>query len=461
MKNQSVQLRDSAPMRWLMLLLVALTMFAAYVASDIFSPLQTMLERHNQWNPSEYGWFAGSYSIFNVFLGMLIFGGIILDRKGIRFSGILSSILMVIGIGIKYWAVTDQSLLGNSMMFLGDEYKMQVVWAVVGFGIFGVGAEVAGITVSKSIVKWFKGKELALAMGMQLSLARLGSAAALAFSPMIASRYGNVSTPVLFGFVLLILGLLSFIIYSVYDKKLDVQIKADETEPEEPFNMKDLKAVLNNKGFWLIAILCVVFYSAVFPFLKYAAGLMEFKFGVDPKLSGLIPSMLPFGAIVLTPLFGRIYDKIGHGADLMIGGSFLLVSVHILFAMPFIDQWWMAIILMILLGIAFSMVPSAMWPSLAKIMPERQLGTTYALTFYIQNIGLMLVPIMVGNVLNKYSIVGTIVKDGVTVNQYDYTLTMSIFAAICSLAIVVSLLLKFMDKKMGYGLQYANMEKKK
>ncbi len=461
MKNPSVQLRDSAPMRWLMLLLVALTMFAAYVASDIFSPLQTMLERHNQWNPSEYGWFAGSYSIFNVFLGMLIFGGIILDKKGIRFSGIMSCILMVIGIAIKYWAVTDDSLLGNSMMFLGSEYKMQVVWAVVGFGIFGVGAEVAGITVSKSIVKWFKGKELALAMGMQLSLARLGSAAALAFSPMIATRYSNVSAPVLFGLVLLILGTLAFAVYSIYDKKLDTQIKADELEPEESFNVKDLKAVLNNKGFWLIAILCVVFYSAVFPFLKYAAGLMEFKFGVDPQLSGLIPSMLPFGAIVLTPLFGRIYDKIGHGADLMIAGSVLLVSVHVLFAMPFIDQWWMAIILMILLGIAFSMVPSAMWPSLAKIMPERQLGTTYALTFYIQNIGLMLVPILIGNVLNKYSIVGTIVKDGMEVNQYDYTLTMSIFAAICSLAIVVSLVLKFIDKKMGYGLQFANMEKKK
>jgi nitrate/nitrite transporter NarK len=329
MKNPSVQLRDSAPMRWLMLLLVALTMFAAYVASDIFSPLQAMLERHNQWNPSEYGWFAGSYSIFNVFLGMLIFGGIILDKKGIRFSGIMSCILMVIGIAIKYWAVTDDSLLGNSMMFLGSEYKMQVVWAVVGFGIFGVGAEVAGITVSKSIVKWFKGKELALAMGMQLSLARLGSAAALAFSPMIATRYSNVSAPVLFGLVLLVLGTLAFAVYSIYDKKLDTQIKADELEPEESFNVKDLKAVLNNKGFWLIAILCVVFYSAVFPFLKYAAGLMEFKFGVDPQLSGLIPSMLPFGAIVLTPLFGRIYDKIGHGADLMIAGSVLLVSVHV------------------------------------------------------------------------------------------------------------------------------------
>ncbi len=174
MKNPKLQLRDSATTRWLMLLLVAITMFAAYVASDVFSPLQTMLERHNQWNPSEYGWFSGSYSIFNVFLGMLIFGGVILDKKGIRFSGILSSLLMIGGIAIKYWAVSNSSLLETSMTFFGDQYKMQVVWAVVGFGIFGVGAEVAGITVSKAIVKWFKGREMALAMGMQLSLARLG-----------------------------------------------------------------------------------------------------------------------------------------------------------------------------------------------------------------------------------------------------------------------------------------------
>ncbi len=458
MKTKTAQLRDSSSTRWFMLLLVALTMFAAYVASDVFSPLQTLLEKHNLWNPTEYGWFSGSYSIFNVFLGMLIFGGLILDKKGIRFSGILSSALMVIGIAIKYWAISNDALLETSMSFLGDEYKMQVVWAVVGFGIFGVGAEVAGITVSKAIVKWFKGKELALAMGMQLSLARLGSAAALALSPMIAVKFSSVSTPVLFGLVLLVLGGLSFVIYSIYDKKLDKQIKAEETEPEESFNMKDVKDILSNKGFWLIAILCVVFYSAVFPFLKYAAGLMQYKFGVDAELSGLIPSMLPFGAIILTPLFGRIYDKIGHGADLMIGGSILLVSVHILFAMPFITQWWIAIILMILLGIAFSMVPSAMWPSLAKIMPERQLGTTYALTFYIQNIGLMIVPILIGSVLKNYCVVETI-ENGVAVNTYDYTLPMSIFAGICSLAIVVALLLKRVDKKMGYGLQLPNIKK--
>ena len=459
MKKPSSQLRDSATMRWLMLLLVSLTMFAAYVASDVFSPLQTMLKDNNLWNASEYGLFSGSYSIFNVFLGMLIFGGLILDKKGIRFSGTLSCLLMIGGIAIKYWAVSNSALIDSSMMFLGSEYKMQVVWAVVGFGIFGVGAEVAGITVSKTVVKWFKGKELALAMGMQLSLARLGSAAALAFSPMIAKSFGNVSTPVLCGLGLLVLGGLSFLLYTIYDKRLDKQIKADELEPEESFNIADVKAVLNNKGFWLIAILCVVFYSAVFPFLKFAAGLMEYKFGVSRELSGLIPSMLPFGAIVLTPLFGIIYDKIGRGADLMIGGAVLLTSVHVMFALPFINQWWMAIILMILLGIAFSMVPSAMWPSLAKIMPERQLGTTYALTFYIQNIGLMVVPILVGNILNTQAIANESAVGGVA--SYDYTLTMTIFAGICSIAIIVAIILKRIDKKMGYGLQHANMEKSK
>lgn len=459
MKKPSVQLRDSATTRWLMLLLISLTMFAAYVASDIFSPLQTMLKDHNLWNAAEYGLFSGSYSIFNVFLGMLIFGGLILDKKGIRFSGILSCLLMIVGIAIKYWAITNPSLMDSSMRFFGSEYKMQVVWAVIGFGTFGVGAEVAGITVSKSVVKWFKGKELALAMGMQLSLARLGSAAALAFAPMIATKYSSVSTPVLFGLVLLLIGGISFLIYTIYDRKLDVEIKADELEPEESFNAKDVKAVLNNKGFWLIAILCVVFYSAVFPFLKYAAGLMEYKFGVSRELSGLIPSMLPFGAIILTPLFGIIYDKIGRGADLMIGGAVLLTLVHVMFALPFINQWWMAIILMILLGIAFSMVPSAMWPSLAKIMPERQLGTTYALTFYIQNIGLMIVPMFVGNLLNKQAIANDLVSETAVV--YDYTVPMIFFAGMCSIAIIVALILKRTDKKMGYNLQFANIEKEK
>ena len=430
-------------------------MFAAYLASDIFSPLKTMLEQHNQWTSTEYGWFSSSYSLFNVFLGLLILGGIMLDRMGIRFSGITSCLFMVVGLVIKYWAISSPELIHAASIF---GLKAQVVWVVVGFGIFGVGAEVAGITVSKSIVKWFKGKELALAMGMQLSIARMGSAAALIFSPMIAAKYQSVSPSVFFGLALMIAGSLAFMVYAFYDKKLDTQMKL-EIEAEESFNMKDVKSILTNKGFWLIALLCVVFYSAAFPFIKYATDLMVNKFSVDPKLAGTIPGMLPFGAIILTPLFGRIYDKIGHGADLMIIGSFMIVIIHTLFAMPFINHWIAAVILMILLGVAFSMVPSAMWPSLAKIMPERQLGTTYALTFFIQNIGLWGMPVIIGYVLDKYCIIGTHVLNGIEVNKYNYTLPMMIFAGMCSFAILLAFMVKIEDKKKGYGLQLPNIKK--
>lgn len=459
--NTTTMLKDSAAIRWMALLLVALTMFAAYVASDIFSPLKTLLEEENLWNSTEYGWFSSSYSLFNVFLGMLIFGGLILDRKGVRFSGLLSCGLMVIGIAIKYWALTTNMYSPNdTIMFLGDPIKMQVFWVVVGFGIFGVGAEVAGITVSKIIVKWFTGKELALAMGLQLSLARLGSAGALAFSPMIAKCFSSVSSSVLVALFLLVLGGLCFVIYCIYDRKLDKQIAAESTEVEESFNIKDVKAIVTNPGFWLIALLCLMFYSAVFPFLKYASDLMVNKFSVDPELAGIIPSMLPFGCIILTPLFGRIYDKIGHGADLMIAGAVIITCVHCLFAAPFVTQWWVAVILMIFLGIGFAMVPAAMWPSLAKIMPQRQFGTTMALTFYIQNIGLWGMPLLIGKVLDKYCLNDGYVKGAVDgVSKYDYTIPMLIFVAICGIAVFIAIGIKALDKKKKYGLQIANMKK--
>ena len=459
MKEKVTLLRDNKGLRWAMLLMVALTMFAVYVVSDIFSPLKPMLEAQNSWNSLEYGLFSSSYSIFNVFLGMLIFGGILLDKKGIRFTGLFSCGLMIIGIAIKYWAVSNPDLINNVVTIFGTQYKLQVIYAVLGYATFGVGAEVVGISVSKAIVKWFKGKELALAMGMQLSLARLGSAGAIAFSPMIARATGNVSTPVLVGLCLLILGGLCFIIYTLYDKKLDKQIAEENIQEESSFSAKDVGAILKNPGFWHIALLCVLFYSAVFPFLKYATDLMVNKFSVDPELAGFIPSMLPFGAIILTPLFGSIYDKIGKGANLMIIGAVLITIVHVLFAAPFVHEWWMAVILMIFLGIGFSLVPSAMWPSLAKIMPEKQYGTAIALVFFVQNIGLMVVPMLIGWVLNKYCIIGTRVIDETTVNSYDYTLPMSIFAIVCCSSILVALSLKRLNKRKGYGLQEANIKK--
>ena len=457
MKEKVTLLRDNKGLRWAMLLMVALTMFAVYVVSDIFSPLKTLLESQNGWTSSEYGWFQGSYALFNVVLGMLIFGGIILDKKGIRFTGILACSLMVIGIAFKYWAISTPSLLETSISIFGMEFKMQVVWAIVGWATFGVGAEVIGISVSKAIVKWFKGKELAMAMGLQLSLARMGAGAAFILSPMLAKS--GISTPVLIGLSLLVLGTLCFIVYSVYDKKLDKQIAEEKTQEESSFSLKDVKAILKNPGFWHIAIMCVLFYSAVFPFLKFATDLMINKFSVEPKLAGMIPSMLPFGCIILTPLFGGIYDKVGKGVNLMILGSVLITTVHVLFAAPFVNAVWIAILLMVVLGIGFSLVPSAMWPSLAKIMPEKQYGTAIALVFFVQNIGLFLVPIVIGWVLDKYCITGTRMVDGLTANSYNYTLPMSIFAIVCSCSILVALSLQRLNKKKGYGLQEANIKK--
>ena len=458
-QKAQILLRDQKGLRWLMLLLVALTMFAVYVVSDVFSPLKSMLEAQNEWNSMEYGLFSSAYSFLNVFLGMLILGGILLDKKGIRFTGLLSCILMVAGIAFKYWAVSNPELIKSTIHLFGAEYKKQVVFAVLGYAVFGVGAEVAGISVSKAIVKWFKGKELALAMGLQLSLARLGSAGALAVAPMIAGATGRVSTPVLVGLFLLVLGGLCFAVYALYDKKLDKQIAAEPKEEESSFSLKDVGAILKNPGFWHIALLCVLFYSAVFPFMKYATDLMVNKFSVDPKLAGLIPSMLPFGAIILTPLFGSIYDKVGKGANLMLLGATLITTVHVLFAAPFVHEWWMAVILMIVLGIGFSLVPSAMWPSLAKIMPEKQYGTAIALTFFVQNIGLWGVPLLIGWVLDKYCITGTRVIDSLTINSYDYTLPMTLFAIVCGSSILVALSLKRLNKKKNYGLQEANIKK--
>jgi len=445
--KKAAMLNDSTATRWTMLILVALLMFGVYFVSDVLSPLKTMLERDLFWDSKDFGLFSGSYSLFNVALFMLIFGGLMLDKMGIRFSGITSGIVMIVGIGIKYWAMTNDALVGQAIFGM----KAQVVYMVLGFGIFGVGAEVAGITVSKTIAKWFNGKEMALAMGMQLAIARLGSALALSVSPIIAESYGKVSTPVLFGLALLLIGFISFIVYTFFDKKFDKQISDASDEKEESFKLSDVKVILNNKGFWLIAFLCLVFYSAVFPFLKFASDLMVNQFSVEPKLAGLIPSVLPFGCILLTPLFGTLYDRRGHGADLMIIGSIMLTAVHILFATPFTTNWVVAIILMVILGIAFALVPSAMWPSVVKIIPSKQLGTAYSLIFYIQNIGLLLVPIGIGYVLDTFC------KNETGVGaEYDYTIPMVIFASVSSISIVLAFLLKREDKIKGYGLQVRN-----
>lgn len=233
------------------------------------------------------------------------------------------------------------------------------------------------------------------------------------------------------------------------DKKEDVAAEASASEPEEGFKFSDLGLLFGNKGFWYITFLCLAFYAGVFPFLKFATKLMVFKYGVADNVAGLIPAMLPFGTIILTPLFGGIYDKHGKGATLMIIGSILLTVVHVIFALP-LNNWLLAIAVMIVLGVAFGLVPSAMWPSVPKIIPMKLLGTAYALIFYIQNIGLSMVPMWIGSVNEKNTDAQGVI---------DYTESMTIFASFGVCAIIISLLLFLEDKKKGYGLELPNVKK--
>lgn len=452
------RLNDSAAMRWTALVIVSLTMAMAYFFTDVVSPLSTMLKDSSGmgWTSDEYGFFSGSYSLINIFLLMLFFGGIILDRCGIRFTGLFATSLMFIGAAVKFYAiafVAPTIMIDVPFTLFGmipTPIKAQVLMASLGFAVFGMGCEIAGITASKIITKWFTGHELALAMGFQVALARLGTAAALALSPLIAKNF-SLPAPILFGAVLLLIGLVAYAAYCVMDLRLDRSIVLDERADgdDDKFQLADLGAIFTNAGFWLIAFLCLLFYAGVFPFLKFASDLMVNKYGVSVELAGLIPSILPFGTILLTPLFGTVYDKIGHGATLMVIGSLMLTLCHVLFALPVLNYIWFAILVMVLLGIAFSLVPSAMWPSVPKLIPMRQLGSAYAIIFFIQNIGLMLVPMIMGKIIGTYT-----AADG----SVDYTVPMWIFAAFGVAAVALSLMLLLLDGRRHYGLEQPNVK---
>ena len=502
--TQKIQkrLNDSKAARWTALIIVSFTMMMAYFFTDVMGPLEAPLTTKGKlvyfedgtylaadslmklcpsiatedeitvgntyttecvaengdtestsmtvsstinglgWSSGNYGIFSGAYGYINVFLLMLFFGGIILDKMGVRFTGIMSTGLMFLGAAIKWYAVDNT--FGGELFGL----PTQVVVACLGFAIYGMGAEIAGITVTKVIAKWFNGHEMALAMGLQVALARVGTACALFFALPIAQGAGSISAPVMFGASALCIGLISYIVYCVMDKKLDKSIagEAIAADSEEQFKFSDLKVIFCNQGFWLITFLCLIFYSAVFPFLKFATNLMIIKYNVSPDVAGMIPGLLPFGTILLTPLFGSLYDKMGKGATLMLIGSALLTIVHVLFALPIMNIWWFAVIVMIMLGIAFSLVPSAMWPSVPKIIPMKQLGSAYAIIFYIQNIGLSMVPVLIGNVIQSCTSNGTT----------NYTTPMAIFASFGVIAVIISLLLLKTDKKYNYGLEQKN-----
>ena len=463
------KLNDSPFMRWTALVLLASAMFFGYIFMDILSPLQELLQVQRGWDPVAYGHYAGSETFLNVFVFFLIFAGIILDKMGVRFTAILSGSVMLLGALVNWYAVSNSFIGSEAEAFMNDFLNLPASWwnvtpfyegmpasakmSACGFMLFGCGVEMAGITVSRGIVKWFKGKEMALAMGVEMAIARVGVAVVVLGSPFLASVHPvDVSRPVAVAVLLLLIGLISFICYAVIDKKLDAQ--GAEEEKDDPFRISDLGKILSSKVFWLVALLCVLYYSAIFPFQKYAINMLQCNLGYTSEQAGLVFFVFPLGAAAITPFLGNYLDRKGKGASMLMLGAILMILCHLSFALllPATESVLLAYLSIILLGISFSLVPAALWPSVPKLVDGKLLGSAYAVIFWIQNIGLYAFPMIIGSVIQSSN-------PGVTNPlEYNYTVPMLVFASLGVLALLLGFWLKAEDKKKGYGLEEPNIK---
>lgn len=450
----SKMMNDSPLARWTVLVLVALMMFFAYMFVDVMSPLKSLVESKLGWDSGVFGKYAASEYILNV-CGFLILAGIILDKLGVRFSGILSAGLMVFGAGMKFIAVSDWF---QSTAFCGwlDSWWVELPgsakMASLGFMIFGCGCEMEGTNVSKILAKWFKGKEMALAMGLEMAIARLGVFGVMWIAPLISEKFDNsILAPVGFCGALLVIGLINFIIFGIMDRKFDSQLvdaglATAEKSPEDEFHISDLKAIFTSKMFWIVSLLCVLYYSAIFPFQRYATNFLEETLAIDAASAAKLFSCFPILAMVMTPMLGIFLDRKGKGATMLMFGSIIMIACHLSFAfiLPAFPQKWFALLLIVVLGISFSLVPAALWPSVPKIIDEKILGSAYCLIFWVQNIGLCLVPMLIGSL---------------RASTGSYFVPMLVFSSFGVLAFILSIYLKAEDKKKGYGLELPNISK--
>ncbi len=447
-------LRDSATARWTVLILVASMMFFAYMFVDILSPLASLLNDTLGWDQGVFGTYAAGEYLLNVF-GFLILAGIILDKMGVRFTGLLSASLMVIGAAIKYFGISWAD--ANTVEWLNAWWPAMpgsAKLAMFGFMIFGCGCEMAGTTVSKILAKWFKGKEMALAMGLEMAIARLGVFAAMWLSPMISEKFAvdgtnSVVAPLLFSAALLVIGLLNFFVFTVMDKTLDRQELNDQkvndqmVNDADEFHVSDLKQILTSKMFWIIALLCVLYYSAIFPFQRFATNFLEETLAISNAEAAGLFKWFPILAMVLTPFLGAFIDYKGKGASMMLLGAVIMTACHLVFAfvLPAYPSKTLALVTILILGVSFSLVPASMWPSVPKIIDEKVLGSAYCLIFWVQNVGLCLVPLLIGKL---------------RVATNGYLVPMIVFASFGVLAFLLSLALKVEDKKKNYGLELPN-----
>ncbi len=467
--TQTIQknLNDHAWARWTAMVLIAMMMLFAHMFVDVISPIKELIQVQRGWTSDIFGTYAGSEYLLNVW-GFLILAGIILDKMGIRFTGLASAIIMIIGAAIKFYAISDTFAGSGLESWLNSwwtSFPASAKLASAGFMIFGCGCEMAGITASKAMAKWFEGKEMALAMGLEMALTRVSVFLIFTISPRLAGIGGanpSVVRPVAFCLALLCIGLLFYSIFCVMDKKLDKQTgAADSVDPEDEFKFSDIGKIFSSKLFWIVAMLCVLYYSAIFPFQKFAANMLQSNLNLDATTAADIFRWFPIGAACVTPFLGWYLDKRGKGATMLILGALLMIVCHSIFALvlPAVPSKIIAYSAIILLGVSFSLVPAALWPSVPKIMDKRFLGSAYSLIFWVQNFGLSFTPMLIGWTLEKTNPgVAEQIAAGVEGVTYNYTAPMLVFVGLGVLALLFALYLKADDRKNGYGLELPNIK---
>ncbi|MCR5408461.1 MAG: MFS transporter [Bacteroidales bacterium] len=537
-ENTKTTLRDSAAMRWTALLLLALAMFCSYIFMDILSPIKDLMQETRGWDSTAFGTMQGSEVFLNVFVFFLIFAGIILDKMGVRFTAVLSASVMLVGAVIKWYAVSP-AFMGSSLeawftnnlnyIPLFDELGVSPFYrgmpasakfAACGFMIFGCGCEMAGITVSRGIVKWFKGREMALAMGSEMALARLGVATCMIFSPYFAKLGGHVevSRSVAFGVVLMCIALIMCIVYFFMDKKLDAQTGEAE-EKDDPFKVSDIGKILSDGGFWIVALLCVLYYSAIFPFQKYAVNMLQCNLtltapaadsfwagssvtivqyiimlvvaaagfisnfqkvksrqymflaisivaliaycymGYMRQSAESIFAVFPLLAVLITPILGNYLDRKGKGASMLVLGAILLIACHLTFAFVLPAFKGNAIGGAIVAYVTILVLGASFSLVPASLWPSvpKLVDAKVIGSAYALIFWIQNIGLWLFPLLIGKVLDKT--NPGVTdPTQFNYTAPLVMLACLGVAALVLGLVLKVVDRKKGLGLELPNIK---
>ena len=442
MSSENKSMKTSKIACWLALACLVVPMFGSYFFDDMFSTVSQIFKNPEMlqlgWNSQQFGFYAGGYSFLCVWGGLIVCG-ILLDKFGVRLVGSVFVGMMVAGAAIVTCAISARNLTPGTSLTI----------AYIGCMLFGLGSEIAGVAVTRSIAKWFKGKNVALAMGLQLAIARIGTGLAMLLSPVLVLKnhlegtvysLSETNRPAIVGLSLLFVGAILWAVFVAMDAKYDRQEgivrQHGEVKEEDKFKFSDILKVLSNPRFIMIALLCVFFYCCVISFKKFGTSIIIPRFGLDASNASVMISLIAFAPVIFTPLFGALVDKVGKATTWMITGAVLVFCAHMLIgfapSVPFYGY-----LSIVVLGIGYSLVPSAMWPTVPKIIPEKNLGTAYSLIYWIQNMGMLLVPIIVGGIMKRNT--GDDVRAAV---HSEY-----IFVSLGIVAITVSVLLFFNSRK--------------